>query len=118
MSNKQRGLVTFEFEGKERRFRLSFNAICILEDELKKPMDQIFKELDESMSALTLRSIVRAGLMAAEGTPTSPMDAGRMIDELGIDEIAEVITESVKASFPTVEIPEDAPGEEEGDSGK
>ena len=82
---------------------MSINAVCELEDALGKSIDEIGAEMSGgSMRMGTLRAVVWAALQ--EHHPgTTMQDAGRIIGEVGMDEVGPKIGEAFQAAFPQKE---------------
>jgi hypothetical protein len=89
--------------------KFTANAICAAERALKKPFVEIVGELEsEAGPALsTLRALLAAGISAAkwQGLPVALIDeheAGRLIDERGVDAISADVGKALREYFITV----------------
>lgn len=95
MANKVKGQVAFEAGGQDYILLLDFNALCELEDELPGLMDGTAKI--ESPKAI--RAVFHAGLQAHH-KDIGLRDAGVIIQDIGLEEAANLIRRSFEASFP------------------
>lgn len=92
----------------------SIEALIVLEDTFKKPVDQIGELLTDGLSARDLRTLFWAGLQ--EYHPDLDVKAaGRVISEIGITEAGITIARAFSAAFGTPEpdsgSPQTAPSE-------
>jgi hypothetical protein len=90
---------------------LKFNAnvICAAEHSLKKPFVEIVGELEsaDGPALSTLRALLAAGLSGKRwsGMPTVFLDiheAGRLIDERGVDAVAADVGKALREYFISV----------------
>ncbi|OQM77570.1 hypothetical protein [Manganibacter manganicus] len=89
--------------------KINANAICAAERALGKPFVEIITELEakEGPALSTLRALLAAGLATARW-PNFPVlyidehEAGRLIDEHGIDATAAEIGGALRGYFDTV----------------
>lgn len=92
----------------------SIEALIVLEDTFKKPVDQIGEMLSDGLSARDLRTLFWAGLQ--EYHPELDMKAaGRLISEVGVTEAGITIARAFSAAFgapePAAASPQSAPPE-------
>lgn len=96
MANPHRGEVTFEVDGKSYTLMLNTNAICELEAEMNKGIDEIAM----SMTRLsTLRGMLWAALRAHHPEVTLP-EAGAMIDKVRRTSAMKAVNDALAAAFP------------------
>jgi hypothetical protein len=62
MSSKERGDVVRKIGGETYTFRLSFNAMCDLEEVTGKPLPELLAQIVENPSVSVLRDVVWAAL--------------------------------------------------------
>lgn len=89
-----KGEVPFEVEGTPYRLVLDFNALCDLEDELPGLMDGTV----EIKSPKAIRAVFAAGLVKHH-PEVSLIDAGNLIQGLGIEKAGGFVAEAFAASF-------------------
>lgn len=85
---------------------LDFNALCALEGVLAKKIDEIGTAVLESPSMM--RTVMRVALEQHHPT-VDELEAGRIIQAIGLDVAAELILKAFTLSFP-----EAAPGGDKG----
>ena len=90
--------IEFEALGKRWSLRMSINAICTVEAELRMPFDQALKSV-RAGAILSLRVIFGAGL----GGKVPVEAVGNIIDEIGLERAGELIGEAIALAFPEPE---------------
>ena len=71
MSNKNRGEISIDLEGKKHILRTSFQAICAIEGELNKSILDILIGISENKLKLSdMVSVVKHGMHAYQGNST------------------------------------------------
>ena len=95
MTNRVKGEVAFEAEGQGYVLLLDFNALCELEDELPGLMDGTA----EIKSPKAIRAVFHAGLQARH-SGLGLLDAGAIIQSIGLEAAANLVRLSFEASFP------------------
>lgn len=89
--------------------KLTANALCAVEQSVKKPFVDIIAELESEggASLSTLRALLAAGI-AVGRYPNMPFlhldtdEAGRVLDERGIHAVATEVGKALRAYFDTV----------------
>lgn len=89
-----KGEVGFEVEGTPYKLVLDFNALCDLEGELPGLMDGTV----EIKSPKAIRAVFAAGL-AKHHPALSLIDAGNLIQGLGIEKAGGFVAQAFAASF-------------------
>ncbi len=98
MANQER---TFEVDGKSYALRFSYNALAMLEEQLGRSVSA----LQSAIGVSQVRAMLWAGLEGARlksGKPRAPftlLQAGDLLDELGIDEATKIVLGAFNASF-------------------
>ncbi len=88
MANRQRGEVGVVIDGKSYVLRPTFDSLCELEDLVDKPIDEIFKVLQEGRRS-GLRAVVWCLLQDRHAdTIKSLKDASAWIDAAGGEDVA------------------------------
>lgn len=95
MANAIKGEVAFSAEGEDYVLLLDFNALCDLEDVVPGLMNGSA----ELKSPSAVRAVFHAGL-AAHHADLTVKDAGRIIQAVGLSEVAVLIGRAMEASFP------------------
>lgn len=89
--------VDFEVGGRVRTLRYGLNALCNLEQQTGRKALEIFRSLDgDQMEIRVFRSVVQAGL----SEKLTAEDVGDLIDEVGIQNMAEILGRAVRLAFP------------------
>lgn len=91
-----RGAVLLQAGARSVELRLTTNRLCWLEDVTGKAVGDIFKALSGEMKMNDLRLL----LQAAAGLPDDPQAAGDIIDDAGINAVAEALGKAAEAAFP------------------
>jgi len=91
------GIVAFECGEKAYRLQLGINAICMLEDHLKKTALDIATELQFNPSITTVRALFWAGLGEKSMTVAQ---AGDIVQALTIKVALGYAREALAAAFP------------------
>ena len=89
-----KGEVAFEVDGQPYKLVLDFNALCDLEDEMPGLMDGTV----EIKSPKAIRAVFAAGL-AKHHPGLSLIDAGNLIQGVGIEKAGGYVAEAFAASF-------------------
>lgn len=98
MTNIVRGEVHFESGDKTYTFKLGTNAQVMIESKTKMPMSKFLnKDRLDQMGSGDIRLIFWAGLYRQHPDLTEEM-VGDMIDDLGVDRVAEIFVEAFEAS--------------------
>jgi hypothetical protein len=95
MANRVKGEIGFESGGQDYILLLDFNALCELEEDLPGLMDGTA----EIKSPKAIRTVFHAGLQAHH-KDIDLRDAGKIIQEIGLEEAANLVRQSFEASFP------------------
>ncbi|AHE57431.1 hypothetical protein [Sphingomonas sanxanigenens] len=91
-----KGEVAVNAGGDQFTLLLDFNALCAVETELGIDM----MEIGENMRSLpTIRSLFRIALEARHGKMTD-LEAGNIIQKIGVVSASELLGKAVEASFP------------------
>jgi len=105
MANKHRGEV--ELAGRTLRFTI--NSLCALEDVTGQGIVDLVAGFSVKAPRLTLvRSMLWAGLIDKH-PETTPMDAGNIIEDVGLPAVTAAVREAFAASFPAPEAKTSAP---------
>lgn len=101
MANAVRGEVSFEAAGTTYRMKISTNALCEIEDALGESIDEVGRKIAENKSAKirVLRTLVWGALLDRHPNLT-PKDAGRLIDEIGMEKASELIAKCFELMQP------------------
>ena len=98
MTNSVKGEIQFESGGKTYTFKLGMNAQAVIEERTGMTMAKFFKEDRlEDLGAREVRLIFWAALHRQHPEMTEET-AGDIIDEIGADEVAELLVRGVKAA--------------------
>ena len=87
--------IEFEALGKRWSLRMSINAICTVEAELRMTFDQALKAV-QTGSILTLRTMLGAGL----GGKLPAEKVSDIIEDIGLERAGELIGEAIALAFP------------------
>ena len=98
--NKLKGEVAFEAGGESYRMVYSINALCVLEDRMGKPVQEIGALLGGAVGMADLRAIFWAGLVEYQPNLTET-EAGSLMARLdsGLQSAVELIREAFAAAF-------------------
>lgn len=96
MPNAIKGEVGFKVDGADFILVYDFNALCSIEQELEVDPTELGAKLS---SPTTIRTVFRIGLAAHHGA-MSDLEAGRLIQGLGMQAAGETIAKAFKAAFP------------------
>lgn len=100
MANLQKGEVGFKALGREFTMRFGINALCELEDRFGKSAVEVANDLNgEAVSVGSLRAVIWCGLQEYHEDLTEK-DVGRIIDDLGIEEVGPLLGRAFQAAFP------------------
>lgn len=100
MGNPLRGEASFEALGREWTLRFNTNALCEFEEAAGVPVSSI----GSGLGMKQLRALIWAGLGFHHRRNRGGLDnVGLMVDEVGAQEIAEVVMRAMTAAFPKVE---------------
>ncbi len=92
--------VTFEALGQAWKLRLGVNALADLEAATGMSINEVFAQVDGAkLKVGTLRLIVQAALSQSHPGVTIKQ-AGDIMDDVGLTEVAGLIGEAAKAAFP------------------
>lgn len=109
MANKHKGEVSLQVGSETYTMRLSINAMCNLEDSLKRPIDDIISDLSQgNVNMSTLRAIAHATLTDTHKDITLEA-VGEIMSEVGVETVVAKLTESLRASFPEAKVAEKNP---------
>lgn len=107
---------TFEAAGKRYQLRYGNNALAELEGLLLMPITQIGEQFTQgSMGVREMRAIFWAGLMM-QHPELSLVDAGNLMDTVGLSQVAQLVTQAFSAAFPNPQtetkevVPQTSPG--------
>ena len=105
-----KGEVIFEADGRSYTMLFSINAICNLEENLGKTINQISESLQntETMRMSLARSVFRAGLSDLH-PKTTEKQAGEIITNLGFQPAMDLINKAFSLTFPSEEGQENPP---------
>jgi hypothetical protein len=96
--------TSFEVSGKHFTLRYGNNALAELEGLLLMPITQIGERFTQgAMGVREMRAIFWAGLMMQH--ELSLVDAGHLMDELGLPRVAELVAQAFAAAFPNAQTP-------------
>lgn len=91
---------SFEASGKRYTLRYGNNALAELEGLLGLPITQIGERFTTgAVGVREMRNIFWAGLMM-QHPELSLVDAGNLMDEVGLQRVAELVTEAFGEAFP------------------
>ena len=96
------GVVTFQYEGATWRLCMDVNALCALEAEVgdRVELARLFANDPDDLPELrTIRAALWSGLQAHH-EEVSLLDAGRMIQALGLPVLGGKIGQAIIADFP------------------
>lgn len=102
MANAQKGEVTLQAGGETYRLAYTTNAMCELEDAAGEPLGRIVDKLSDKENPpglSTLRLLLWAALIEHQEDMTVK-GAGRICDEIGMDVVGGVISQTLAAAFP------------------
>ena len=102
MANAHRGEIAFTAGDKAYTLRLSVNAIAEVEGLLDAGIADIVETLRETPKMSTIRAILWGGLREFH-PKLSLLDAGEIIDELGVQETSQLVGRALEAAFPQPE---------------
>lgn len=98
-----RKAITFTAGINTHHMRYSVNSLIELEDKLKQPMFEIFKAATEGRVRLRdIRTLVWAGLIH-ENKQLTEQEAGEIIDEVGFNNVVELVGMAMAEAFPKVQ---------------
>lgn len=101
MANAARGHVALKAGGRELTLACSTNAICELEDASGVTAAEFFSRVGvENPSVKDLRTLFWA-LLRQHHPEVSISEAGALIDEAGLAEVAAALFEAVEGAFPS-----------------
>lgn len=86
-------------DGKERHLRYDYNALCLLEGELKISIVDIGRIMASSGTLTQIRAILWAGLIH-EDEGLTQKDVGNLIEPKEFPAVAKKIAEAFEAAFP------------------
>ncbi len=93
------GEVSFEAVGARHTLRYGINELCRLEDRLGIDVAELGKKMAAGLNMRTLRTIFACGL----SNDLADIDAGTIIDEVGLQRAGELVAEAMQAAFPSAE---------------
>jgi tail tube GTA-gp10-like protein len=109
MANAHRGEVEFTVGKKVYTLKFSTNAMCELETAVGGNVIEMANSLSDTakMSIRTIRTVFWAGLRDHHEAVTE-VEAGRLMDELGLVEASQMIAKAFTLAFPA-EVPPAGP---------
>ena len=112
MTNAVTGLVTFEVRGKPHGLKLGMNAICSIEEDLGKSLNQLQAELNNpnSFKMSDLRIVVFHCLKDGGSKVDTLEDAGRVVDQVGFEETGKLLAKATALAFPKSDDKDDGEG--------
>ncbi len=104
MANPNKSEVGFEVDGKAYVLKMSTNAICEIEDATGKGINEFADGLSDpaKFRIRDLRTIFYACLVGG-GSQLTQVDAGDLMDEVGMDKVGSLVQEAFKVAFPEAE---------------
>jgi len=99
MANKIKGDFDFSAGGTVYRGRFGFNAYCEIQERFGKSAPAVFLELTQTESPVLMRALIGAALREYHEDLTDK-DVGRIIDDAGVQVIADAIVRGMQASQP------------------
>lgn len=100
MTNPLKGEITFESGDKTYTFKLGTNAQIMIENKVGMTLAQFFRDNSEKMGPGQIRTIFHAGLF--RNHKMTEEEVGDLIDQMGMEHVAEIFTEAAIAAFPKV----------------
>lgn len=100
-ANSVKGEVSFEAEGQTYRLAFTANALIALEERLDKTVAEIGAMFEQPLRLAHLRILFWAGLSDHHEVPE--LEAGRLMDAVGIDKVGELIGRAFVLAFPEEE---------------
>lgn len=97
-ANTVKGEVSFNAEGQTYRLAFSTNALIALEERLDKTVAEIGAMFEQPLRLAHLRILLWAGLSDHHDVPE--LEAGRLMDAVGIDKVGELIGRAFVLAFP------------------
>lgn len=92
--------IPFEVGGRSFRMKIGVNAMCDIENSLGRPISSVAEDLQ---SGVVEMKVIRA-IFAASVTPSiTTVEAGDMIDELGMEEAGQLIGPAFMEAFPAAD---------------
>lgn len=99
--NSVKGEVSFNAGGQIFYLAFSTNALIALEERLDKTVAEIGAMFEQPLRLAHLRILLWAGLSDNHDLPE--LEAGRLMDDVGIDKIGELIGRAFVLAFPNDE---------------
>ena len=110
MANPHKGEVEFTLGKKVYTLRFSINAMCVLEESTGGSVIELANLMSDpaKVGVKTLRTVFWAGLRDHHEALTET-DAGKLMDELGLVEAAQMVVKAFTLAFPENNAPAPLP---------